>query len=85
REAQIEAALERVRSRSLAMHKSDELQQVVTTLFDQLHFLNIENDATGIVIFKPDTNHFQYWFANAERSISSYFLLEYKKFSFTNE
>ena len=30
REAQIEAALEKVRSRSLAMHKSDELQEVVS-------------------------------------------------------
>ena len=30
REAQIETALEKVRSRSLAMHKSDELQEVVT-------------------------------------------------------
>src|SRR6478736_5329944 len=30
RELEIEAALERVRSRSLAMHKSEELQEVVT-------------------------------------------------------
>ncbi|MBX9735149.1 MAG: hypothetical protein K2X37_13925, partial [Chitinophagaceae bacterium] len=85
REARIEAALERVRSRSLAMHKSDELQEVVTTLFDQLHVLNIENDATGIVIFKPNTNYFQYWFANPERTNSSYFLLEYKKYAVTKE
>ncbi len=34
REAQIETALEKVRSRSLAMHNSDELNDVVTVLFE---------------------------------------------------
>ncbi len=36
REAQIEAALERVRSRTMAMHKSDELSEVASLLFQQI-------------------------------------------------
>ncbi len=36
REAKIEAALEKVRSRSLAMHQTGELQEVVTVVFEKL-------------------------------------------------
>ena len=36
REAKIEAALERVRSRSMAMHKSEELLEVITVVSEQL-------------------------------------------------
>ncbi|WP_194973320.1 ATP-binding protein [Aquiflexum lacus] len=50
REAQIEAALERVRSRSLAMHKSDELNEVVSVLFEKLKDLQIPFTAVGIAI-----------------------------------
>jgi signal transduction histidine kinase len=41
REAQIETALERVRSRSMAMHKSDELLEVINVVSEQLQQLNI--------------------------------------------
>jgi hypothetical protein len=41
REAQIEAALERVRSRSLAMHQSTELNEVVVVLFENLNYTRI--------------------------------------------
>ena len=36
REAQIEAALERVRSRSMAMYKSDEMLSVIKVVSEQL-------------------------------------------------
>ena len=36
RELEIEAALERVRSRSMAMHKSNELKDVAAILFEKL-------------------------------------------------
>jgi hypothetical protein len=36
KEAQIEAALERVRSRSMAMHKSEEVMDVAVTVYDEL-------------------------------------------------
>ena len=51
REARIEAALEKVRSRSLAMHKSDELNEVVAILFEKLKELQIPVTAAGIAIY----------------------------------
>jgi len=42
REAQIEAALERVRSRSLAMHKSEELEEVILVVSEQLQQLQFK-------------------------------------------
>ena len=51
REAQIEAALEKVRSRSLAMHKSDELQEVVHTVIERRGGLKIEGKKTITTTF----------------------------------
>ena len=51
REAQIEAAMEKVRSRSLVMHKSDELNEVVAILFEKLKELKIPFTAVGIGIY----------------------------------
>ena len=51
REAHIEAALEKVRSRSLAMHKSDELNEVVKVLFEKITELQIPSTAVGIQTF----------------------------------
>jgi signal transduction histidine kinase len=48
REAKIEAALEKVRSRSLAMHNSDELTEVVAVLFEKLKDLQVPFTAVGI-------------------------------------
>ncbi|GLR19122.1 ATP-binding protein [Portibacter lacus] len=50
REAQLEHALEKVRSRSLAMNKSDELNEVVAILFEKLKELQIPSTAVGIAI-----------------------------------
>ena len=41
REAQIETALEKVRSRSLAMQKSEELKEVIQVVYEQFGHLNI--------------------------------------------
>src|SRR4030095_15728106 len=41
REAQIEAALEKIRSCSLAMHKSDEIKDVVAAVMEKMTELNI--------------------------------------------
>jgi hypothetical protein len=40
REAKIEAALERVRAKAMAMHKSDDLKIAVATVFEELDKLN---------------------------------------------
>jgi signal transduction histidine kinase len=63
REAQIEAALERVRSRSLAMHQSEELGDVVITLLQRLNDLDITPDGININILKKDSKSFDTWFA----------------------
>ena len=47
RELEIEAALERVRSRSMAMHKSNELKDVAAILFEKLYELNIVKEEAG--------------------------------------
>jgi len=51
REAQIEAALERVRTRTMAMQKSEELVETASLLFDELRVLGepAERIAIGIV------------------------------------
>ena len=50
REAQIEAALEKVRSRSLAMQKSEELKEVIQVVYEQFVYLNVNTEHTGFVI-----------------------------------
>ena len=45
RELEIEAALERVRARSLAMHQSSELQQVADEVYEQMNGLGLQIDA----------------------------------------
>jgi signal transduction histidine kinase len=59
REAQIEAALEKVRSRSLAMHKSEELNEVVKVLFEKLTELQVPSTAVGIQTFIEGSNDMQ--------------------------
>ena len=59
REAQIEAAMEKVRSRSLAMHKSDELNEVVKVLFEKMTELQIPSTAIGIQTFTENSKDMQ--------------------------
>jgi signal transduction histidine kinase/ketosteroid isomerase-like protein len=66
REAQIEAALERVRSRSMAMQKSDELRAVVSEVFENLKGLNIAMDAACIYTFTEGSKDRTEWVANPE-------------------
>ncbi|MEH6772213.1 sensor histidine kinase [Maribacter arcticus] len=66
REAQIEAALEKVRSRSMAMQKSDELKAVVSEVFEKLKGLNIAMDAACIYTFTEGSKDRTEWVANPE-------------------
>jgi signal transduction histidine kinase len=54
REAQIELAMERVRSRTMAMHKSEELPESATSLFHQMQLLGIPAFAAGYCIWEED-------------------------------
>ncbi|PAP75446.1 sensor histidine kinase [Rubrivirga marina] len=67
RESQIEAALERIRSRTMGMRSSDELSDVIGRMFSVLTHLDL--DLTGCVIWviDPETRSARFWMANAER------------------
>ena len=86
REAQIEAALERVRSRSLAMHKSDELEEVAAVVLAKIQELNITNDGeVSIVTLKEDSKDFTVWLASPEHNLSIYkFNVPYADFAVFN-
>jgi signal transduction histidine kinase len=62
REAQIEAALERVRSRSMAMHKSEELLSVITVVSEQLQHLNFKFNTVSFAI-NNQAHDYTFWFA----------------------
>jgi signal transduction histidine kinase len=60
-EAQIETALERVRSRTLAMHKSGELAETAAVVFKQLINLGIAPNRLYIAIIKGDSGDMEFW------------------------
>jgi signal transduction histidine kinase len=64
REAQIEAALERVRSRSMGMHKSEELQDVIQVVYQQLTNLAINLDHAGFVVDYTPKGDWHFWIAD---------------------
>ena len=64
REAKIEAALEKVRSRSLAMHKTDELKEVIAVVFEKLHELGVPMDGGAhIAIYNDEVKGMTNWLA----------------------
>ena len=75
REAKIEAALERVRSRSLAMHQSDELREVVSVLYQEVGKLGLADWGCNLQIFDPSEKTIQIWLSEDENQIhpKSYF------------
>ena len=68
KEAKIETALERVRSRTLAMQKSDELAETSAVLFKQLISLGIEPHRLYISIMKDDDGESEFWITDEEGS-----------------
>ncbi len=69
KEAQIETALEKVRSRSLAMHKANELGEVVLVIVEKIKELNIEmNGGATLVTFEPGSKDFLEWHAQPDHS-----------------
>jgi signal transduction histidine kinase len=61
REAKIETALERVRSRSMAMHNSNELRDVVNTLHNELRSLNVNFHVAIIQLLMGDPKDLYLW------------------------
>ena len=66
REAKIEAALERVRARSMAMHQSDELKDVIKVIFNQMAHLNINAEHAGIVVDYEPKKDWHFWVAETQ-------------------
>lgn len=63
-ELEIEAALEKVRSRSLAMHKSDELKEVIKVVLEQFIHLNIKAEHAGFYIDYKAQDDMHIWLAD---------------------
>jgi hypothetical protein len=61
REAQIEVSLERVRSKAMAMHKSDDLNPAIATVFDELDKLNLGVMRCGIGMLNKDNLKVDVW------------------------
>ena len=54
KEAQIETSLERVRSKTMAMHSSDDVTSATATMFTELEKLGIENLRCGISVISKN-------------------------------
>lgn len=76
KEAKIELALEKVRARAMAMKNSDELNELVAILFDELVKLDLVLTRCIIWIFDPVSQSSRIWMANSEdnRSAESYLI-----------
>jgi hypothetical protein len=61
REAQVQLAMERVRARTMAMQKSEELREAVLVIYEQLQQLDFNSKACNIIILDKETNNAQYW------------------------
>jgi len=79
KEARIEAALEKVRSRSLAMHNAEELQEVVAVVAEKLNELGVIFDAGGVILctYFPDNKDVVHWIAVDDFSTSGRYFVPY--------
>jgi len=86
KEARIETALERVRSRSLAMHKSDELSAIAKTMFKQMRLLGMElEDGLIIMLFREGSNDQMQWPVSEGIDTDTMFLVPYFDHPVMNE
>src|SRR6056297_315628 len=66
REAQIEAALEKVRSRTMAMQSSDELTEAATEMFSKIEDLGLNPWSCGFNIFNDDKTVISQWVSTGD-------------------
>jgi hypothetical protein len=64
REAKIEAALERVRSRTMGMQISEELKEVIQVVYEQFGHLNIHIEHTGFIMDYKARDDMHIWLAD---------------------
>ena len=68
RESRIEAALERVRSKTMAMHNSNDVGETVATLFEEFEKLGIHTNRCGILIISNEIMQAEVWTAKSNHS-----------------
>jgi hypothetical protein len=78
REAQIELGLERVRAKTMAMHKSQEVTRVASCLNDELKKLGFEGGAT-IIIMNGENGDMEHWTGFAQNNYSKSCYVPYFK------
>jgi len=69
REAQIEAALEKVRSRTMAMQKSEELAETASILFQQVKKLGVESISCGFNFWNKGERECTSWMSSIDGGI----------------
>jgi signal transduction histidine kinase/ketosteroid isomerase-like protein len=79
RELEIEAALDRVRSRSMAMNHSNELQEIITVVFIQMQQLGIKADASLINILTEESKDFYMWIGTKGQNYAQKIRIPYIK------
>ena len=77
REAHIEAALERVRSRTMAMQKSEELREVIQVVYEQFLHLGLDILTAGFVLDYNESENWNIWSADAFHSFPSLLHIPY--------
>lgn len=68
READIEAALERVRAEMMSMRRSEDLRQVIATVFKQLQDLGFDAPASALIIYNRDLSA-EHWMTGFSQDI----------------
>ncbi|MGB5273865.1 MAG: ATP-binding protein, partial [Flavobacteriaceae bacterium] len=80
RESKIEMALERVRSRTMAMHKSEELGEVAAVLFEQISSLTYAPERFNIAIGNKEEKSFDIWVTDQKgHEVSKRFMFQADK------
>ncbi|MCR9015396.1 nuclear transport factor 2 family protein, partial [Aquiflexum gelatinilyticum] len=69
REAKIEAALERVRSRTMAMHHTEELKEVIQVVFEQMVGLSIHVEHAGFILDYKEREDMHIWLADLQQGV----------------
>ncbi|WP_147392167.1 ATP-binding protein [Algoriphagus lacus] len=66
RELEIEAALDRIRTKAVTMKQSSDMNRIFSKIFEELRSLNREFIQSCILIFIPEEKSFTWWTANPE-------------------
>ncbi|MGH2565246.1 MAG: hypothetical protein ACRDE5_12075, partial [Ginsengibacter sp.] len=77
RESQIQLALERVRARTMAMYKSDELKEVIQLILEQFVHLGLEIEAAGFMMDYKGSNDINVWVSSPGHPLATQIHIPY--------